>query len=101
MDDWTFDKHWHFGFDASKCPPWDLAVDKPKAGIFPPPPHPSKLKSKVRWRTFEILCANLLADDATGSFNKNGEGDKLYGPGMMQYNFDAPAPILICACVIL
>jgi hypothetical protein len=44
---WQFDKHWYFKFDAHACTPWDLKAQKPQAGIFPPPPHPSKLHHKV------------------------------------------------------
>ena len=47
VGDWQYDKHWYFDFDVHKCPPWDLK-DKPKAGIFPPPPYPDKLPKKVR-----------------------------------------------------
>lgn len=35
-------------FDVQQCPPWNLTVDRPKAGTFPPPPHPDKLTNKVR-----------------------------------------------------
>jgi hypothetical protein len=44
---WTFDKHFYFDFDSHKCPPWDLAVDRPKGGIFPPPPGPKQLERRV------------------------------------------------------
>jgi hypothetical protein len=44
---WTFDKHFYFDFDSHKCPPWDLAADRPKGGIFPPPPGPKQLERKV------------------------------------------------------
>lgn len=40
---WSFDKHWYFGFDVHKCPPWRLDVEKPMEGLFPPPPHPATL----------------------------------------------------------
>lgn len=43
---WTFDKHFYFDFDSHKCPPWDLNQDKPKGGIFPPPPGPKQLERK-------------------------------------------------------
>ena len=46
VGDWQYDKHWYFDFDVHKCPPWDLK-DKPKAGIFPPPPYPDKLAKQV------------------------------------------------------
>ena len=44
---WRFDKHWYQKFDALACPPWDLTPDKPQQGLFPHPPHPSSLTSKV------------------------------------------------------
>eukprot|EP00775_Hariotina_reticulata_P011815 gene11815-11959_t len=43
---WSFNKHWYFDFDASKCPPWDLSNERPETGIFPPPPSPGKLSQK-------------------------------------------------------
>jgi hypothetical protein len=43
----SFDKHWFFQFDVHKCPPWNLDVARPMEGLFPPPPHPDRLKSKV------------------------------------------------------
>jgi peptidyl serine alpha-galactosyltransferase len=73
-DSWDFDKHYYFGFDPMKCPPWrswegyntsrlrGLAGEalakarlrpppKPTAphpteGIFPPPPHPDRLAKR-------------------------------------------------------
>ncbi|KAK9864376.1 hypothetical protein WJX84_004323, partial [Apatococcus fuscideae] len=42
--DFKFDKHWHYGFDAYKCPPWNLTTDRPTAGLFPFPPAPKDLK---------------------------------------------------------
>lgn len=49
VGDWQYDKHWYFDFDVHKCPPWPKA-EKPKAGIFPPPPYPHQLPNKVRRR---------------------------------------------------
>jgi hypothetical protein len=68
---WDFDKHYYYGFDPLKCPPWPSwegyttpmlrnlvgdalskarlgpppkpAVAHPSEGIFPPPPHPDRL----------------------------------------------------------
>ena len=41
---YSFDKHWHYDFDVTKCPPWDLTDPKRrKHGIFPAPPRPSSL----------------------------------------------------------
>ncbi len=50
VDGFRFDKHWHYDFDVTKCPPWDPPTEKSMAGIFQPPPHPNQLKSKVRRR---------------------------------------------------
>lgn len=47
VNSWTYDKHFFFDFDAHKCPPWDLSVDRPQAGIFPPPPGPKEITQKV------------------------------------------------------
>lgn len=42
--EFSFDKHWHYDFDVTACPPWDLTDPKHrKHGIFPPPPHPSTI----------------------------------------------------------
>ncbi|KAK9863378.1 hypothetical protein WJX84_005251 [Apatococcus fuscideae] len=54
--EWKFDKHWHYGFDAYKCPPWNLTTDRPTAGLFPYPPAPKDLKT----RGF-MLLRDLLA----------------------------------------
>lgn len=63
---WQFDKHWYFKFDAHACPPWNLKSQKPQAGIFPPPPHPSKLHHKVSsGRT--RLCQVTDGDSTTPS----------------------------------
>ena len=44
---YTFDKHWHYDFDATACPPWDLTTDRPKKGLFPHPPRASSFATKV------------------------------------------------------
>jgi hypothetical protein len=49
--DWAFDKHQHKDFKAEKCPPWDLKSRQ--EGLFPHPPSPSELTSKV--------CCSLLS----------------------------------------
>ena len=46
--DWAFDKHKHRDFVAEKCPPWDL--EGGQEGLFPHPPLPSKLTSKVSFK---------------------------------------------------
>jgi len=45
VDDYQFDKHWHFDFDVTKCPPWVDFGRNSKAGIFEPPPWPKTIKS--------------------------------------------------------
>ena len=46
---YTFDKHWHFEFMATRCPPWDLEGkhDDAKGGLFPHPPRASDFKTSV------------------------------------------------------
>lgn len=42
---YSFDKHWHYDFDVTVCPPWDLKDPKRRThGIFPEPPRPSSLR---------------------------------------------------------
>ncbi|KAG2499026.1 hypothetical protein HYH03_003211 [Edaphochlamys debaryana] len=41
---YSYDKHWHYDFDVTKCPPWDFSDPKRRTGgIFPAPPRPSTL----------------------------------------------------------
>lgn len=48
VDDYQFDKHWHYQFDVAKCAPWDMTgVKDRKGGLFPHPPRPSTLSQKV------------------------------------------------------
>jgi hypothetical protein len=76
LDGWEFDKHFYFDFDPFKCPPWPgwqgyaapklrgavgdalaaarsgpppkPAVEHPKEGIFPPPPHPARAANDTK-----------------------------------------------------
>jgi len=49
IDDYKFDKHWHFDFDVTVCPPWDSPIHQhSRAGIFEPPPWPKDLRSYKR-----------------------------------------------------
>jgi hypothetical protein len=76
LDGWSFDKHHYFDFDPFKCPPWGAwqgydvprlkglvgealakaregpppkpAVEHPKEGIFPPPPHPARAANDTK-----------------------------------------------------
>ena len=44
----TSQQHWYTKFDVLGCPPWDLESKRPAAGLFPPPPHPTKLRKTVK-----------------------------------------------------
>ena len=44
---YKFDKHWHNGFDALQCPPWNLNSTVPAGGLFPHPPGPKTFQTKV------------------------------------------------------
>ena len=45
-------QHWHYQFEATTCPPWDLEGKhtEKKGGLFPHPPRASDFKSHVRLR---------------------------------------------------
>lgn len=45
--EYAFDKHWHYHFDATLCPPWDMDTEMPKGGLFMHPPAPSTLTTEV------------------------------------------------------
>lgn len=42
-----FDKHWHYQFQATRCPPWDLEGQHTdaKGGLFPHPPAASEFST--------------------------------------------------------
>jgi hypothetical protein len=55
---YSFDKHWYANFDALQCPPWEDVASSgalPKKGLFPFPPHPSTLTSKVSRKDLHML----------------------------------------------
>ena len=54
---YTFDKHWHYDFDATACPPWDMTTDHPKKGLFPHPPRASSFTTKASH------CSAVLPSD--------------------------------------
>eukprot|EP00195_Chlamydomonas_chlamydogama_P017790 CAMPEP_0202892052 /NCGR_PEP_ID=MMETSP1392-20130828/1901_1 /ASSEMBLY_ACC=CAM_ASM_000868 /TAXON_ID=225041 /ORGANISM="Chlamydomonas chlamydogama, Strain SAG 11-48b" /LENGTH=613 /DNA_ID=CAMNT_0049575927 /DNA_START=352 /DNA_END=2193 /DNA_ORIENTATION=- len=60
---WAFDKHWHYGFDVTKCPPWDLKDARRTAGVFNPPPRPSSLtnQNKVTQYYRDLLSIETVA----------------------------------------
>ena len=51
VDGYKFDKHWHYDFNVTQCPPWEnMNQSDPKtrkSGLFPHPPRISAL-IKVR-----------------------------------------------------
>lgn len=59
---YEYDKHWHYHFNVSQCPPWEL-TQKPTGGIFQAPPHPRELdKSKdwIQWYT-DLVAIQVVA----------------------------------------
>ncbi len=53
-----FDKHWHYELNIANCAPWNLTDPKKlTGGVFPHPPHPKDLQSKVG------LCIREVPDD--------------------------------------
>ncbi|KAK9819905.1 hypothetical protein WJX72_003823 [[Myrmecia] bisecta] len=63
--DYQYDKHWHYGFDARRCPPWgDLTQRQPRGGLFPHPPHPESLKTQG----FELM-RDLMAVETIITLN--------------------------------
>ena len=63
---WQFDKHWYQEFDALVCPPWQIPLEgeNPKQGLFPLPPRPSTLTSKVKLCFCFDRCISCLLDNA-------------------------------------
>ncbi|KAL6753820.1 peptidyl serine alpha-galactosyltransferase [Haematococcus lacustris] len=62
---YKFDKHWHYDFDVTRCPPWDLG-ERPTGGVFQPPPRPSQLLSKDH---FGVYFQQLLALETVATLN--------------------------------
>ncbi|KAG2439207.1 hypothetical protein HXX76_004570 [Chlamydomonas incerta] len=63
---YSFDKHWHYDFDVTVCPPWDLKDPKRRThGIFPDPPRPSSLKKD----DFIGYYKDLLAIETISTLN--------------------------------
>eukprot|EP00878_Enallax_costatus_P023272 GHUV01024743.1.p1 GENE.GHUV01024743.1~~GHUV01024743.1.p1 ORF type:complete len:564 (+),score=175.47 GHUV01024743.1:251-1942(+) len=61
VNSWTFDKHFYFDFDAHKCTPWELNTDRPKAGIFPPPPGPANLTGDYINRYKDLIAVSVIS----------------------------------------
>lgn len=59
----SFDKHWYPAFDPLRCPPWSEVNEagRPVGGLFPDPPHPSKLKTKGLERLRDLLAMETMA----------------------------------------
>lgn len=64
---YKFDKHWHYGFDITKCPPWDFS-DKThrSAGLFQQPPNFSEFTTKD---TVGLYYRDLLAIETVATLN--------------------------------
>ncbi|MEW5312642.1 MAG: hypothetical protein WDW38_004261 [Sanguina aurantia] len=63
VGNYTFDKHWHYDFDVTKCPPWDLTDPKHRtAGVFEHPPRPSTLVKKTFISYYkDLICIETVA----------------------------------------
>ncbi|KAG1673278.1 hypothetical protein FOA52_002558 [Chlamydomonas sp. UWO 241] len=47
VNGYKFDKHYHYDFDITKCPPWDFSSESHRnAGLFGHPPRISTLNNK-------------------------------------------------------
>lgn len=59
---YTFDKHWHYDFDATACPPWDMNTDHPKKGLFPHPPRASSFTTKGEELLRDLLAIQVIVE---------------------------------------
>lgn len=59
---YTFDKHWHYDFDATACPPWDMSTDHPKRGLFPHPPRASSFITKGEELLRDLLAIQVIIE---------------------------------------
>ena len=60
---YKFDKHWHYDFNATKCPPWDLSDPKRRnAGLFGHPPRYTTLTNKVTMGIRDKKLHHILCD---------------------------------------
>jgi hypothetical protein len=64
-------QHWHYQFEATTCPPWDLEGKhtEKKGGLFPHPPTASEFKSHVRLRPVlsSVICTLLRVNGCRDS----------------------------------
>ena len=51
INGYKFDKHWHYDFNVTQCPPWDLSSDRRRHGLFANPPRVTTLTNKVNLGT--------------------------------------------------
>ncbi|DBA88087.1 TPA: hypothetical protein ACH3X2_005086 [Trebouxia sp. C0005] len=59
---YTFDKHWHYDFDATACPPWNMNTDHPKKGLFPHPPRASSFTTKGEELLRDLLAIQVIVE---------------------------------------
>ncbi|KAL0035276.1 hypothetical protein WJX79_009858 [Trebouxia sp. C0005] len=59
---YTFDKHWHYDFDATACPPWNMNTDHPKKGLFPHPPRASSFTTKAKELLRDLLAIQVIVE---------------------------------------
>lgn len=64
---YSFDKHWHYDFQALACPPWNLSSSphSAKRGLFAHPPRPSSLAT-----TGASFLRDLLAIEVISTLNE-------------------------------
>jgi hypothetical protein len=68
---YKFDKHWHFDFNVTKCPPWDLKdPNHRREGLFAHVPSVNSLQNQVGMLTLLQGC--------------NKQRDSFVGPLMSQ-----------------
>ena len=65
--DFQFDKHWYREFEPLSCYPWEKRdkEGRSQSGLFPSPPHPSKLRS-----TGLDLLRDLLVIETVATLNE-------------------------------
>lgn len=69
VEEYKFDKHWHYGFDVMKCPPWDMVKGSrgiQTQGVFLSPPNFTSLKSK---KVLTQYYRDLLSIETVANLN--------------------------------
>lgn len=62
--DYGFDKHWHYDFDVTSCPPYKSTLNNRRtAGMFPNPPRVSSLSNKDDFGNYykDVLSIETVA----------------------------------------